>query len=82
MSRDGRSTRGFIEQDVAPKTSVGVRAGLGHPGAIVVRNLLVVVGLTTVAGLSWQIRPERIIAHLQPLGWRSVLEFILKPSSV
>ena len=52
MSRDGRSTRGFIEQDVAPMTSAGVRAGLGHPGAIVVRNLLLVVGLTTFAGLS------------------------------
>jgi uncharacterized protein (TIRG00374 family) len=57
-------------------TSAGVRAGLSHPGAIVVRNLLLVVGLTTFAGLSWQIGPERIIAHLQPLGWRFVLVFL------
>ena len=57
-------------------TAAGVRAGLGHSGAIVVRNLLVVVGLTTFAGLSWQIGLERIIAHLQPLGWRFVLVFL------
>ena len=62
MSRDGRSTRGFIEQDVAPMTAAGVRAGLGAPGAVVVRNLLLVVGLTTVA---WLLLP---CAFVKPLA--------------
>jgi uncharacterized protein (TIRG00374 family) len=42
----------------------------------VVRNLLLVVGLTIFAGLSWQVGPERIIAYLEPLGWRFALVFL------
>jgi hypothetical protein len=49
-------------------TSAGIRASLGHPGAIVVRNLLLVVGLTTFAGLSWLIGLAGIVSHLQSLG--------------
>lgn len=35
-----------------------------------------VVGLTIVAGLSWQIGLQRIIAHLQPLEWNVALVFL------
>lgn len=57
-------------------TSASIRSGFGHPWAIVARNLLVVVGLALFVGLSWHIGPERIIVHLQPLGWKVALVFL------
>jgi len=65
-----------MEPDITPMTSASIRSGLDHPWATAVRNLLVAIGLAVFAALSWHIGPERIIAHLQPLGWRVALVFL------
>lgn len=48
--------------------------------AAVVQGFLLALGLAIMAGLMWQIGPEKILVHLRPLGWTigfSLLPYLL-----
>lgn len=46
---------------------------LTHARGASARILLLALGLAVFAGLSWQIGPDEILAHLRPLGWTVAL---------